>query len=215
MTNIFEPTPRFLRGAHKAIEVDEAHHTALREALAVAHDFGDAAPVVALINARTSVTISAADFFTSDDSYPACTNLVHYIPRVLRADGAAIFGLDVLGEIYSADLVRGAELVDTTSPVSPAWLAANIDLPFRVTSAAALLAETDFTAGIDQDAVGNASEAFDMGELGDDISGVGDFQVDALDDWAARLRDGLADYRFALEDIAARNGTVLTWYDRS
>lgn len=213
--NIFEPTPRFSRGTHKALEVDVAQLDALRDALAVARQLGDAGPIVALINDRTNVTLSAAEFFESPDRYPACANLTHYIPRIVRRDGASQFGLDVLGEIYAGELAHGAELIDVYTPISPAWLSAAIELPFRVETAASLLASTDFTSGIDQDAVGRATEAFDLGELGDDISGVGDFQVDALDDWAARLRDALDDYQLALQDIAARDGTVLTWYDRS
>ena len=109
---------------------------------------------------------------------------------------------------------NNTDTIDKSKPVSPAWLSAEITLPFTYGTADELLGAIDFSAGIDQEAVGAISEAFAMGELGDDISDVGEFQVDALDDWAARLRDGLADFRFALEDIAARDGIVLSWYDR-
>ena len=212
--NIFEPTPRFSKGVHKTLEVDADRLAATLAALDVARQFGDANPIVSLINEHVDVTLDPVEFFAADDGYPSCGNLQHYLPQILRAEGALQFGLDVLGEIYAGDLKAGRELVDGSKPESPAWLAAEIELPFSYCGAAELLESIDFSIGIDPDAVGAASEAFDMGELGDDISGVGDFQVDALDDWAARLRDGLADFKRELEDIEAREGIVLSWYDR-
>ena len=214
MTNFFEPTPRFTRGVHKTLEVDPGRLAATLEALEVARQLGDARSIVALIKAHVSVTLDPEQFFAADDGYPASANLSHYIPEILRADGANLFGLDVLGEIYAGDLQAGRPLLDPASPDSPEWLRAEIDLPFTYCTANELLGAIDFSVGINRDAVGAASEAFDMGELGDDISGVGDFQVDALDDWAARLRNALADFRLELEDIGARDGIVLSWYDR-
>jgi hypothetical protein len=212
--SIFEPTPRFAKGVHKTLEIDAERLAATLKALEVACTVGEAAPIVSLINNHAGVFLEASEFFEADDGYPPCGNLNHYIPEILRADGATQFGLDVLGEIYAGSLHAGSELIDKSKPVSPAWLSAEITLPFTYGTADELLGAIDFSAGIDQEAVGAISEAFDMGELGDDISDVGEFQVDALDDWAARLRDGLADFRFALEDIAARDGIVLSWYDR-
>lgn len=214
MANIFEPTPRFSKGVHKTLEVDPDRLAVTLRALDTARQLGDAGPIVALISEHAAVTLDAEQFFRSDDGYPACGNLAHYIPKIVRAEGALQFGLDMLGEIYDGDLQAGHPLIDESNPESPAWLGAAIDLPFTYCSAEELLDAIDFTVGIDQEAVGAASEAFDMGELGDDISGVGDFQVDALDDWAARLRDALADFRLELEDIAARDGVVLSWYER-
>lgn len=212
--SIFEPTPRFTKGVHKTLEVDAERLAATLKALHVARQLGEAAPIVSLINEYASVSLDPEQFFAADDGYPPCGNLAHYIPEILRADGAHQFGLDVLGEIYAGSLQAGSELIDRSKPESPAWLKAEIELPFTYCAATDLLGAIDFSAGIDQEAVGAASEAFDMGELGDDISGVGDFQVDALDDWAARLRDALADFRLELEDIEARDGIVLSWYDR-
>ena len=214
MHSIFEPTPRFSRGAHKTVEVDDERLAALLKAIDVARTVGESAPIVSLVNKHVGVRLEPDQFFESDDGYPACANLGHYIPEIVRADDATVFGLDILGEIYAADLQIGEPLTDPDKPVSPAWLAAEIELPFTYCTAAQLLERIDFGAGINDEALAAASEAFDMGELGDDISGVGDFQVDALDDWAARLRDALADFKFALEDIAAREGTVLTWYEQ-
>ncbi len=214
MSSIFEPTPRFSKGVHKTLEVDSARLDATLKALDVARQLGEAAPIVSLIKAYAGVSLDAAQFFTAEDGYPASGNLAHYIPQILRAEGTHTFGLDLLGEIYAGNLQAGRELIDRSKPESPAWLHSDIELPFRYCPAAELLGAIDFSAGIDQEAVGAATEAFDMGELGDDISGVGDFQVDALDDWAARLRNALADFKFALEDIVARDGVVLTWYDR-
>lgn len=214
MHSIFEPTPRFQRGAHKTVEVDPERLTALLKALDVAHTVGEAAPIVSLINEHVGVRLEPKQFFDADDGYPASANLPHYIPEIVRADGATIFGLDVLGEIFAADLQVGQPLTDNSKPVSPQWLSTEIELNFAYCTAEELLSTVDFTAGINAEALSAASEAFDMGELGDDISGVGDFQVDALDDWAARLRDALADFRFALQDIAARDGVVLSWYER-
>lgn len=214
MSSIFEPTPRFSKGVHKTLEVDVARLNATLKALEVAHQLGEAAPIVSLIREHVGVNLDPAEFFAAEDGYPACNNLGHYIPEIVRAEGAHQFGLDVLGEIYAGELRAGRELIDNSNPESPAWLQADIELPFTYCPAAELIDAIDFSAGINQEAVGAASEAFDMGELGDDISGVGEFQVDALDDWAARLRDALVDFRLALEDIAARDGIVLNWYDR-
>lgn len=214
MPSIFEPTPRFAKGVHKTLEVDAERLNAVLKALDVAYQVGEAAPIVSLINTHVDVAIAPDQFFESEDGYPASGNLAHYIPKIVGAEGAVNFGLGVLGEIYDADLLVGEELIDTSAPVSPAWLKANISLPFRYCSAEEMLERVDFKAGLDDEALAAASEAFDMGELGDDISGVGDFQVDALDDWAARLRDGLADFKFALEDVDARDGIVLNWYER-
>jgi hypothetical protein len=211
---IFEPTPRFDRGVHKTLEVDAERLNAVLKALDVAYQLGEAAPIVSLINAHVDVTIDPEQFFESDDGYPACGNLPHYIPQIVRAEGSMVFGLGVLGEIYDADLLVGNELIDHSRPVSPQWLAADVTLPFRYSSADEMLEVVDFAAGINDEALSAASEAFDMGELGDDISGVGDFQVDALDDWAARLRNGLADFKLALEDVAARDGIVMNWFER-
>jgi hypothetical protein len=211
---IFEPTPRFSRGVQKTLEVDAERLNAVLKALDVAYQVGEAKPIVSLINTHADVAIKPDQFFESDDGYPACGNLTHYIPAIVRADGATVFGLGVLGEIYDADLLVGSELVSRDKPVSPEWLEADIALPFRYCAAEEMLDTVDFTAGLDDDALAAASEAFDMGELGDDISGVGDFQVDALDDWAARLRNGLTDFKLALEDVAARDGIVLNWYQR-
>jgi len=213
--SIFEPTPRFAKGVHRTVEIDNDRLEATLKALEVAYQAGESAPIVSLINEYCSVSLDPAQFFASDDGYPPCGNLGHYIPTILRAEGATQFGLDVLGEIYAGSLQAGSALVDRTAAVSPEWLAAEIELPFTYSSAQELIGSIDFTAGINNEALAAASEAFDMGELGDDISGVGEFQVDALDDWAARLRDALADFRFALEDIDAREGIVLSWYDRS
>lgn len=213
MSNIFQPTPRFQKGVHKALEVDAERLTATIKALDVARQVGEAAPIVSLIREHAGVRVDPTEFFEAEDGYPACGNLMHYIPLILRADGASEFGLDMLGEIYIANMQAGRPLVDESGPESPAWLDADIELPFTYCPAAELLETLDFGAGIDQDAVGAASEAMDMGELGDDISGVGDFPVDALDDWAGRLRDALADFRIELENIAAHDGIVLTWYD--
>ncbi len=213
MTSIFEPAARFARGAHKALEVDVEKLEALRRALDVARSVGNAAPITSLISAHASVSIDPENFWESEDGYAACHHLHHYIPQIVRVDGASIFGLDLLGEIYSVDLVTGDELIDRSKAVSPEWLEANPNLPFRVAPADVLVNQIDFQAGLDEGSLSSVSEAFDMGELGDDISGVGDFQVDALDDWAARLRDGLADLKMQLEDIDARDGLVLNWYE--
>ena len=213
MPSIFEPAARFSRGVHKAIAVDAERLTAVLKALDVAFVVGEPAPLVSLIDAHVGVSLDPAAFWESDDGYAPCHRLHHYIPKILAADGASPFGLDVLGEIYDENLVLGAELLDRNKAVSPEWLTADPQLPFRYAAAEELLASIDFTAGIDEGGLSSASEAFDMGELGDDISGVGDFQVDALDDWAARLGHALTDFRINLEDIAARHGIVLNWYE--
>ena len=212
MPGLFEPTPRFTRGDHKALEVDADRLQQCIEALNAARQLGDAAPIVALIDAHAGVRLLADQFFVSDDGYPPAGNLEHYIPKIVRAEGATVFGLGVLGEIYATDICIGDALVDLDAPESPDWLDARIDLPFRFTSAETLFNEIDWRAGIDDDAISTASEAYDMGEMGDELSGTG--VVDALDDWAARLRDALEDFKLDLEDIAARDGHVISWYER-
>lgn len=215
MPSLFEPAPRFTRGVHKAIEVDPERLNATLKALDVAYTVGEAAPIVSLITEHVGVKLDPRSFWESEDGYPACGHLDHYIPEIVRADGATQFGLDLMGEIYAKDVQVGSVLLDRDKPMSPEWLRADPPLPFTYAPAAEMLDAIDFTAGIDEQALAAASEAFDMGELGDDISGVGDFQVDALDDWAARLSHALADFRFTLEDIAARDGIVLSWYEQS
>lgn len=213
MPSIFEPAARFTRGIHRALEVNRDRLDAVERALDAAYTVGSAAPIVSLINEHVDVSVDAETFWRSDDGYPACRHLRHYVPQIVRAPGATMFGLDLLGEIYPVNLTTGSELVDRSRPMSPEWLEAEPDLPFRCATPEELLAVIDFNAGLDESALSSVSEAFDMGELGDDISGVGDFQVDALDDWAARLRDALADFQLQLTDIAAREGEVLTWYE--
>lgn len=213
MPFLFEPKSEGKRGSHRALEVDPERLGALTKALDLARTYGKAAPIVSLINEHASVTLDVATFFRADDGYPSCGNLGHYIPEVLRAEGAAEFGLDNYGPIFNFDLLIGDPLMNLESPEAPEWIDAAPKLDFVVALASRLLDDIDFAAGVDDDAIAEASELLDRGELGDDISSVGEFQVDALDDWAAELHFRLDDLRFTLESIADRDGIVLSWYE--
>ncbi len=215
MPIVLEPHNAFKRGVHHAVEIDPARLEQLREAVSMARSYGNASALADLLAEwDPESTVSADNFFSADDGYPTHKWLDHQVIRGLRTDGSEDFGMGVHGALVDGDLVVGDRLVDEDAPVSPEWLATDLELDrqFHYARAAHLLAHIDFHAGLDRDAISDVSEALDQGLGADaDISTHGDITLD-MQQLEHELIKKLQDYRKTLEAIARREGYVMSWF---
>jgi hypothetical protein len=212
---VLEPHNAFKRGVHHAIEIDRERVDDLCDAIRVARSFGDAAPLAELLQTwDPESTVTAENFFDADDGYPTHKWLDHRVIRGLQAEGTSDFGMGVHGALVDGNLVVGNRLVDEDAPVSPAWLETGLetDRQFHFASATHLLAHIDFHAGLDRDAISDVSEALDQGLTPDaDLASHGEITLD-MQQLEHELIKKLQAFRKALEDVARREGHVLSWF---
>ncbi len=210
----FEPVEFFKRGSHHAIEVDRERLESLGEPLDMARTYAEVEPLVLWLRENNPDTsIAATTFFEGDDGYPTSLFLQDALIDALRVDGAEDIGLGIYGAIHASELVFGNAPFDAASAVSPEWLEAEPDVVFRTASASDLFRSIQFDPEIDEDAISDVTDAYDMGDLQMEVA-TGDFlAIDVLDEWKRELARRLAAYYDALKVLSERDAWVANWYD--
>lgn len=209
-----EPVEFFKRGIHHAVEIDRERLESLREPLDMARTYAEVEPLMLWLRENNPDTsIAATTFFGGDDGYPTSLFLQDALINALEVEGAEDIGLGIYGAIHASELVYGSAPFDATAAVSPEWLKAEPDVVFQTASATDLFQSIKFDPEIDEDAISDVTDAYDMGELPMDVSS-GDFlAVDVLQEWKRELAKRLAAYYDQLQAMSARDAWIANWYD--